>query len=528
MLQRQSQTASFWRDQFELSPSDLDFIYNLLLDAQAAKPLSVLSIAVIEEYLRRENAKIESELSKGDVYMPQGQYAIGQTLVFPALDFVVGEVLEKRAGENPEHGEFEVIRVRLDDTEREFAVNLHTPHRLNQSNGGHLVDDNALLSPAEIYSLYAGEIDDAMLYALQDGERASEFVEVDGEWLLMDMLTEVHIGHLNIAEALIEVEGKPLSPDRLLIELDLDENNNALMQLISLNHALGSDQRFEAINFDDTPLWYLTRLEPAEVVTVPALLRCTSFEYNRALLSVELLQVEWELDDEWGESSLSNDAPSLVPNTSFTLTYPHRLLGTLPISGRTRSFFPNRSDGLSMVTLIDGRWGTQFSGWVAHSGRYVAGLGKWMEDHGLPVGAQITLERSKSSSEVVVDYRTRRAKREWARMAAADMESKRLRFEMNKIQVACEYDEYMIFADSNPQTLEELRMWIAENNIPLTDIVEQVVPELTKLNPQGTVHAKSVYSAVNMLRRCAPGPIFYALIGNRKFQDVGGGFFALG
>ncbi len=53
------------------------------------------------------------------------------------------------------------------------------------------------------------------------------------------------------------------------------------------------------------------------------------------------------------------------------------------------------------------------------------------------------------------------------------------------------------------------------------------MPELTKLNPNGTVHAKSVYSAVNIVRRCPPGPIFHALISNPNFRDAGNGLFAL-
>jgi hypothetical protein len=59
------------------------------------------------------------------------------------------------------------------------------------------------------------------------------------------------------------------------------------------------------------------------------------------------------------------------------------------------------------------------------------------------------------------------------------------------------------------------------------ELVAQVTPELIKLNPQGTVHAKSVYSAVNMILRTPPGPVFYALISNRRFRDVGNGLFAL-
>jgi hypothetical protein len=150
-----------------------------------------------------------------------------------------------------------------------------------------------------------------------------------------------------------------------------------------------------------------------------------------------------------------------------------------------------------------------------------------MEDHQLPVGTYITLERANTANEVIVDYRTRRPKREWARMATADLASHRLRFEMNKVQLACEYDEYMIVAEENPEEIEQLREQLQRDGVSLAQLVEQIVPELTKLNPQGTVHAKSVYSAVNILRRCPPGPIFYALISNRRFRDVGGGFFAL-
>ena len=98
---------------------------------------------------------------------------------------------------------------------------------------------------------------------------------------------------------------------------------------------------------------------------------------------------------------------------------------------------------------------------------------------------------------------------------------------MNKIQVACEYDEYMIVAEDDRASIDRLRSQLQNSELSLPLIVEQIVLELIKLNPQGTVHAKSIYSAVNMLRRCPPGPIFYALISNRKFRDVGNGFFAL-
>jgi len=526
VLQRQTQTAAFWRDQFEVTTDDLEFLYGLMLDAQSPKSLSELAVALVEERLRRENATIESELAKGEVYIPKETYQIGQTLVFPALEFAVGEVVEERPGHNPEHGDFTVIKVSFPDQEREFASGLQTEHRLNQTDGA-AMDGDALLSAEEIYDLYQQEIDDALLYALEEGERSEDFVEVDGKWLLADMLTEVHVGHLNIAEALIELQGRPLSTEEMLADVELDENAPAAMQAISLNHALSQDQRFDPVTQDGRRLWYLKRLEPGVVAKTPPLLRYRPVNYNRSLLSVELLQVEWELDDEWGESGLTSDAPSLTPGVSLTLIYPHRKYGTLPLSARTRAFFPQQGGGLSLVTLVDGRWGAKFPGWVVHKGRYIAGLGKWMDDHKLPVGAYITLEQADEEDAIIVDYRTRRAKREWARIASADLDNMRLTFTMNKLQVACEYDDTLIVSAGDAEPLDELRIALERSGVTLDAIVEQIVPELTKLNPQGMVHAKSVYSAVNMIRRMPPGPVFYALISNRKFRDMGGGFFAL-
>lgn len=526
MLQRQTQTATFWRDQFDVTADDIEFLYNLLQDAQGPQTLAQLATALIEEYLRQEDLKIRTELAKGAVYMPKETFSVGQKVVFPALDFVVGEVVGLREGQNPEFGDFNVIKVNFDEGQREFASNL-VHHRLNQGNGGSPLDEDALLSAVEIYSLYEEEINDSVLYALEDGDRSDDFVEVDGAWLLTDMLAEVHVGYMNIAEAMIDVQSKPLKTSQLLTEIDLEPTINPVMRNISLDYALGQDPRFDRVSGGGETLWFLRRLEPEPVLQTPALLRYTTIPYNRALLSVELLQIEWELDDEWGESGLTSEIPRVVPSITITLTYPHWRYGTLPLNGRTVNFFPSAQKGKSVVTLVDGRWGTRYTGWVVHEGRYVYGLEKWYEDHALPVGAYITLERTNNANEVIVDYRTRRAKREWARVANADLEQKMLHFEMNKVQVACEYDEYLIVAEQERSTIDILRQQLQGNDLSFHSIVEAIVLELIKLNPQGTVHAKSIYSAVNMIRRCSPGPIFYTLISNRKFRDVGNGFFAL-
>jgi hypothetical protein len=58
-------------------------------------------------------------------------------------------------------------------------------------------------------------------------------------------------------------------------------------------------------------------------------------------------------------------------------------------------------------------------------------------------------------------------------------------------------------------------------------LVEQIMPELIKLSPQGTAHVKALYSAVNVVRRLPPGPIFAALARLPGATDTGSGSWSL-
>ncbi len=65
---------------------------------------------------------------------------------------------------------------------------------------------------------------------------------------------------------------------------------------------------------------------------------------------------------------------------------------------------------------------------------------------------------------------------------------------------------------------------------PTQDLVEtmrEMMVELSRLNPQHTVHAKTLYSAVNVVRRCPPGPIFATLVARPEFEHVGGPYWRL-
>ncbi|MCI0396773.1 MAG: hypothetical protein L0322_17780, partial [Chloroflexi bacterium] len=55
----------------------------------------------------------------------------------------------------------------------------------------------------------------------------------------------------------------------------------------------------------------------------------------------------------------------------------------------------------------------------------------------------------------------------------------------------------------------------------LASLLVEIFPQLAALNPQRTVHAKTLYSAVNMLRRVPPGPLFAELVKHQAFHPVG-------
>ncbi|MDH7485394.1 MAG: hypothetical protein QHJ81_03865 [Anaerolineae bacterium] len=525
MFQRKTQTAEYWGATFRFSEEDVLHLYETLMDRGVPCSTDDLVLALIDFRCQQEEAYLRAELSKGTLYQPKEDYEIGQRLVFAAFDFAVGTVVEKRAGRNPEHGEFNVIAVQFEGQPhpREFAAALQTPHKLNLDDGRQaLLEPKGLLSPAELKETVAADLG-PRLAAYLETMAGDSFVQSDGRWLLRGLLADVNIGHLNIAEALIEVENRPLPAQRLLEELHLPAEIPAEIALFSLNYALEHDERFDDLGAAGERLWYLRRLEPEAALVTPAPLRYTPQPYDRLLLSMEWLSLEWELGDEWSEEVV--EIPVQAPSVTMVLTYPHRRAGTLPLSFRTRPFFPPGERGRGMVTLIDGRWGRRFNAMVVYERRYVVGLGDWFEQHNVPVGAYIVLERGKEPGEVVVDIRPRRMRREWMRLGR--VEADQLVFEMRKLPVSCEYDELMVMDALDPVAVDDLREKLSWRDVPLATLLDRLLPELLKLSPEGKVHSKTVYSAVNMVRRCPPGPIFATLLSSRRYRHVGDGFWAL-
>ncbi len=522
MIQRKTQTPEYWQT-FSLTSADIEFLRNQLLDL--GRPLSTreLATALVTERCRREEADLRAELARGVLYQPKKSFAIGDRIIFPAFDFRLGEVTALRAGENPEHGDFDVITVDFGPNRRQrsFAARLNTTHKLNADIPDLLVAA-AAASPEKLLATIARDVPDALADALR---KEPAFAIFEDRWLHSDLLAEIHIGHLNIAEALIEMGGDALSTQGLLKEMDLPAEIAPEILAFSLQSALSADGRFDQVGAGEERRWYLRRLAPAEALEIPLPLRYTPHPYDPAALPPDLARLAWELDDEWSEDlGVEPESRAGLTTTTILLTYPHLASGTLPLNRHTRPFFPRGYGERTLVTLIDGRWGNRFSAWTNHSGRYIAGLRPMFDKHKLPAGVYITLERRDDSGEVVVDFRPKRMRREWTRWAQVT-DGHLLDIQVRKQEVACEYDELMIIGDDRGEEILGLRSTPLYAQMPLTELVFEVFTDLAGLST--TVHAKTVYSAINVVRRCPPEPIFVALASDPRLEEVDPQIFRL-
>jgi hypothetical protein len=287
------------------------------------------------------------------------------------------------------------------------------------------------------------------------------------------------------------------------------------VRLFSLNYALTEDKRFDEIGPAGKVAWFLRKAEPDAVHVTPERLRYSPVTYDRDQLSPQLLLLERELDDEWSELEL----PETAQATIFALTYPHRRAGTLPFSSRIRPLFPIGSSPRQRAIIVDEQSGDEIVAWVVQEGRYIYGLAEWYMDHSIPVGGFVTLKPGQEPGTVLIDFDRRRPKREWVRLAT--IEDNQLTFELERRSVGCGYDDLLIVGTDYVGAVDSLARRFESSDKSLPSILTGMFPSLAALNPQESVHTKTIYSAINMVRRVPPGPLFAELIEHPAFQPVG-------
>lgn len=525
MVALKTQTPAYWQKHFVVGDDDLEYLHEYILEAGAPVATKTLTLALMKARCEQEIEAVRGEFDKGPMYQPKDSYEIGQTVIFPALGFAAGKVVGRRPGHDPSRGEFEVIQVVFEGSSetREFASKLQSPHSLNRDDGDDgLTFLKEMISVNDLLTEYGDTVEQALLERLRSPEQ-NIFVPYQSQWLVKEMLAEVHVGHLNIAEAAIEVAGAPLTTDQLLKDLDLPAEIDPTIRRFSLEAALTADERFDDVGWDGHVLWYLRRMKPEYAVVIPRRLQWMVESYDRSVITPDLLEIEKEIDDEAIGRVVSQDAAT-VYTARITLTYPHLRSGTLPLSAQLRSLFPKGSTQTTRVELIDGRRGETMPAWVNHEHGYVAGLSDWYHHHQIPTGAFLRLERTKKPAIVIIDFEPRRMRREWVRVA--NVQDGRISFGMQKRPISCDYDDLMAVDHMDAAQIDAFSERLQEERRPLADIVRDVVPELVKLSPAGMVHARTIYSAVNMFRRCPPGPVFALLSVEPCYVNEGKGLWS--
>jgi hypothetical protein len=119
--------------------------------------------------------------------------------------------------------------------------------------------------------------------------------------------------------------------------------------------------------------------------------------------------------------------------------------------------------------------------------------------------------------------------REWVHVAFSTgseaPSGSELAFRLQKRPIAWEYDELCVLDEQKRQEIDELWAKEAERGRSLDELVRHIFVELVKLSANGMVHSKTVYSAVNILRRCPPGLVFATLFRLPEFVTAGDGYW---
>ena len=514
---RQIHKADYWGAGFVIEDTDLDYLYNRLLEDET--PLTTAEIAqiIIRRRVEREAEAIKRREQGAVPYLPKETFAVGQQVAFATPRFQIGQVVAVRPGRNPDLGEFDVIAVDFGDGRppREYAARL-AQHSLNQQ--AVYQGEAELAAPEELFERHGATV----MAKLEARLKASpDIVRLAGRWFPRALLASVNIGHLNLAEAVLDMAGGgPLPTEALLKEVGLPANVNPRLQAFSLHYALQEDERFDEVGPAGQVLWYLRRLEPPEVLFPPRRLENAAPEQAAPALPPALRALVDEIDDEFTDEAPAGEPAGEVP---LTLSFPHRRVGTLPLSPRLRAFFPTAFEAPRIrITFLDGDTGETLPGWVVRSGRYVYGLEEWYKKLDFPVGGQLTVGRGPTPDQVVLKASRRRPVREWVRMAAAGPDG-RLTFTMQKRLIGVNYDDLMMVAVDQPAAVDDA--WLKSQSVPFARLVADLFRELAKLNPQSAVHAKTLYAAVNVVRRCPPGPIFAELLTRPYYAHVGDAYW---
>lgn len=519
-VQIENLQETFW-EKFEIQEEDLEFLYNHLLEIETPLTAKELAEVLIRERIRREAERlIALQTAGGEIYQPQNSYQPDDRIQFPALNWSKGKVLSVRPAFNPFLPPFEVIKVEMTDGSiKEFAASL-AEHVLNQ------FPQNEIAEPALNLQLIIEKYGDQIAGLLtQTFETVPDLVQIAGAWFPRSLLVDVSVGHLNLAEALLEMSGGgPLPTEVILDQIELLTDVNRKLTEFSMNLALQEDERFDEVGPAGKTLWFLRRLEPEGVQNTPLYLRYqpVSVDFGPARSEIEALNrlVFDELEPE-------GDLPRKAEEIEVSLIFPHWRAGTIPLSKSIARLFPTAYEAPRVRFLfVDEETGKEFAGWVVRPNRYVFGLREWIEEKELIPGSLFVIKQGNEPGKVVIKALKKKSTKEWLRTVLVGTDGGVV-LTMLKQQIGNEYDERMAIAIPDVAALDQVWESGSRYKTPLEKTIIGMMREMVKLSPQGHVHAQELYAAVNLVRRCPPGVLVSILANQPNVIHLGDLYYRL-
>lgn len=510
----------YW-DNFTASSEDLSFIFNHLLECETPLTTAELLVVLIQDRILREKSKLsEKQKSAGKVYLPKDHYQSGETLNFPQFEGQKGKVVSSRPGNNPEFSPFDVIEVDLEDGSRHSlaaGLEIHPMNEIPTSSEG---DEN--LDATSVISRHAEPMTATLQTALN---QSTDLVRIAERWFPRSLLVDVNAGHLNLAEATLDMaNGGPLPTSELQKQVELASDVSAKLLEFSLNYALQEDQRFDEVGPSGEVVWYLHRCEPEQVRETPLWLRYPATDAAASSLPEEMqafcMRLADELDDCGGKTLQSDEV-------TIPLLYPHWRSGTLPLNYLDASIFPTAIESPRVqFTFINGNDQDRFTGWVVRPGKYLYGLGSFYKSEGLMPGSLVHVRRGHNPGEVIIRTEKSRSNREWIRTALVGADSG-IVFALLKQPVTATYDERMAIMITDTDMLDALWNVPAKQKVVPDSLIINTLRNLAKLNPQGHVHAQELYSAINIIKRLPVTPILSTLVDHPQINYVGDYYFRI-
>lgn len=512
-------TEEYWQT-LEFSSKDIESIYNHLLEIETPLPITDLTRFLIENRIKLEKEHlVQSRKSDGTQYFPKDQFKKGQSLVFPHRNYQKGKVQSVRPGSNPEFPELEVVVVEFaSDDVISFASNLQN-HKLNDFRPEEEGDES--FDAVKVESNYGDDLSRKLEEMLAKNE---DLINIGGNYFPRSLLVDVSVGHMNLAEAVLEMaDGGPLVSSDLIKQIELPTDANANLTEFSLNYALQEDPRFDEVGPSGETLWFLKRLEPDEVQNIPFTLKYS----EEAIALPDDLKQFTNFGPEFNDELEPGDQHGQVDEVTIILTYPHWRAGTLPLTSKLKRLFPTAFETPRIqFTFKDSTTGDLFNGWVVRPARYVYGLKAWYEKEGFIPGSLIHIKRGEVPGQIDICADKKRTAKDWLKTFLVGADGGYV-FALLKHTVTSSFDDRMAIVIPDVAAVDAIWEKYQKTKPSIEKIVINMMRELSKLNPQGHIHAEELYTAVNLVKRCPPSPIIELLFTRPWSNHMGDQYFKL-